>query len=205
MMCSNADNTIPAVYTSMPNFWKNVGNIKDGTSNTMAASEAVSAETPVANSIYGGVVRLAITADVASANLSVPQDCLNMLDPSDRSRYLPTTATSGAGTITPDVIRGNVFTCGRAARSGFTTNLPPNSPSCVNTGADSHTRLGFFSATSSHTGGVSILLFDGSVQFISQTIDTGRATDPQAVDGAKSPYGVWGGLGTIGQRETITF
>jgi len=55
---------------------------------------------------------------------------------------------------------------------------------------------------SRHPGGVNCLLADGSVRFISDTIDTGNLMVQQPDDGA-SMYGVWGALGSKAGGETI--
>lgn len=46
------------------------------------------------------------------------------------------------------------------------------------------------------------MLADGSVRFISDTIDTGNLMVQQPDDGA-SMYGVWGALGSKAGGETI--
>ena len=45
-------------------------------------------------------------------------------------------------------------------------------------------------------------LHDGSVRFISETIDTGNLSVPQPDAGA-SKYGVWGALGSKAGGETV--
>jgi prepilin-type processing-associated H-X9-DG protein len=57
-------------------------------------------------------------------------------------------------------------------------------------------------ASSQHTGGVHALMADGSVRFISENIDTGNLGVGTS-GGAKSPYGVWGALGTRAGGETV--
>jgi hypothetical protein len=93
-----------------------------------------------------------------------------------------------------DAWRCAIFTDGRSANSAFTTNLPPNSPSCVY--VPSQGSWGVFSASSFHVGGVSAVFMDGSCTFISDTIDTGNLDTPLEVSKPASPYGVWGALGT---------
>jgi hypothetical protein len=74
--------------------------------------------------------------------------------------------------------------------NAFHTILPPNSPSCRDT-------RNFFllSATSNHPGGVVTGLSDGSVRFVSETIDCGNLNLP-ANNTNPSNYGVWGALGS---------
>jgi hypothetical protein len=82
----------------------------------------------------------------------------------------------------------------------MTTILPPNSAvCCVGNGTVSpHWFAGVWTATSEHPGGVLVSMADGSVRFISNTIDTGNlaVVAPAANAGGPSPYGVWGALGT---------
>jgi prepilin-type processing-associated H-X9-DG protein len=89
--------------------------------------------------------------------------------------------------------------------SGFTTVLPPNSPSCaVGTG---EAQWGIFSADSYHSGGVNTLLADGSVRFIRNSVDSGDLSTREPTHHIpalrKSPYGVWGALGSIDGTEPV--
>jgi len=88
---------------------------------------------------------------------------------------------------------------GYPAFSGVTTILPPNSASCAaENWGDS---WGVFSASSYHAGGVSVLLGDGSVRFVTDGVNTGSLGSAETTTGP-SPYGVWGAAGTIAGGET---
>ena len=103
--------------------------------------------------------------------------------------------------------RGAIWADGFLPISGFQTILPPNSPSCT---SDLGIEDTISSASSAHAGGVHVLMGDGSVRFASNTIDTGDLTSPGVYKqpeylpaGAKSPYGLWGALGTRANAEPI--
>jgi len=98
----------------------------------------------------------------------------------------------------------------------FHTILPPNGPSCSWTNGSS---LGSWAAilppTSYHPGGVHVGFADGSVRFISETIEYGDLTqwfahrsssgsgNPGGATG-QSPFGVWGALGSKNGGENTS-
>ncbi|MDR1924287.1 MAG: DUF1559 domain-containing protein [Planctomycetaceae bacterium] len=201
--------TTPGIQSETGYFWHTIDQITDGTSNTMAASEAVSAESPISKSIFGGVAGLTMTGDTLPGT-PTPQTCINQVDPAvDWTKYISTAVDSTEGAA-----RGNVFTYGPIPRSGYNANLPPNSPSCVRhftTGANPKVRLGFFPATSLHTGGVNVLFFDGTVHFVTESINhgnpntkTNNTVGDQYYVAGPSIYGIWGALATIAQGENKT-
>jgi type II secretory pathway pseudopilin PulG len=161
----------------------------DGTSNTIAASESVSA-LALSTNVKGGIYR---TSDIHNGN-AIPIKCLT----SSRSPSNPNVLISGS-----DVWRGTIFVDGRTSSAGFCTVLQPNSPSCVYTYPTPHNMAwGVFSATSNHNGGVNGVYIDGSVHFISNAVDAGSASSPQKSSGI-SPYGIWGALGTPSGEEAV--
>ena len=65
--------------------------------------------------------------------------------------------------------------------------------------------------SSNHQGGCHVLMADGAVVFITDSIEAGDSTmgsvyvfgqGPRA-PGSASPYGLWGALGTRSSKETI--
>ena len=91
---------------------------------------------------------------------------------------------------------------GRPYFVGFATMIAPNGPSCHWGGVDGNEHLGTLS--SFHPGGGQVGMADGSVAFISETINVGN----QAVDDIQNPtgpsnYGVWGVLGSKYGSESV--
>ncbi len=84
---------------------------------------------------------------------------------------------------------------------GFSTVLPPNSPSCFST-ANHDAAHTLASATSFHPGGVHTLMGDGSVLFVSENVNAGDPTQAPVTAGT-SPYGVWGAMGSVSGGEVF--
>jgi len=152
--------------------------IRDGTSKTIMLGEK-------ANAVNATDVRGLGAKSVANIATN-PSLCFNT---AKNMQY-----NSGVGVQT-DRPLGSVWANGQAAHCGFNTVLPPNSPSCMTD--DYGDGGGLISASSYHTGGVNVAMADASTRFIADTIDCGTLTagEPTTLDG-KSPYGVWGALGT---------
>lgn len=90
--------------------------------------------------------------------------------------------------------------------SGFFTIIPPNGPSC-----DAGTEHNAMTAAGSyHTGGVNVAMADGSVRFLSASIDTGNlaatvlgpSNNTRQYSGL-SQWGVWGAMGTQAGGEVV--
>jgi prepilin-type N-terminal cleavage/methylation domain-containing protein len=98
-------------------------------------------------------------------------------------------------------------------QSQFNTILPPNSEICLVGSSDTY---GMAPPSSHHNGGVHLTMGDGSVKFITDSIEAGVSTTPTIYvlalsaqhnsptpPGSPSPYGLWGALGTRASKETI--
>ncbi|MDR1959616.1 MAG: DUF1559 domain-containing protein [Planctomycetaceae bacterium] len=186
------------VYNSTTHTWKTLASITDGTSNTIAVSESVSGSGTSDLRAKGGVAYMETELDGSSSGVN-PANCLNnAIDPVTKS-------------IKSSYSASGVWRCGRHLHStpsyiAFNTIIPPNGPSCARSNNDSN--WGFFTAQSNHTGGVNAGFMDGSVHFISSSIDTGGMpsnlnTNITGNFGI-SPLGVWGGLGTIDGGENVS-
>lgn len=92
---------------------------------------------------------------------------------------------------------------GRPYFVGFATMVGPNGPSCHWGGVDGNEHMGTLS--SFHPGGGNVGMADGSVQFITDTINTGnQAADSVQSPGGLSDYGVWGALGSRNGGEAVS-
>ena len=160
--------------------------VTDGLSNTIMMGERIVAKNGGTN-VRDGVS----TRDVSNGARTNPSTCVAFPDadnnyPSGIERLAGTRAMDGAPEFT-----------------SFVTILAPNSPSCKN-GGTNHDRDGIQTSGSQHTGGAQFVLGDGSVIFVSENIDTGDLT-AAPVTGGPSPYGVFGAMGSVGGRETVSF
>lgn len=98
----------------------------------------------------------------------------------------------------------SLFALGHPIWGGFTTYMPPNSRSCYSGSNLSDFNFGIWvGASSRHTGGVNVMMCDGAVRFINESIFAGDQTATSALASGESPYGIWGGLGTIAGNEEV--
>ena len=99
--------------------------------------------------------------------------------------------------------RGNRYAFSGEMTNHFQTVTSPNTVNCV-AGDDSTSAalLLIQSASSFHSGGVNACFADGSVTFISETIDVGDQSRSTGVTIGESPFGVWGALGSINGGES---
>ncbi len=182
--------------------------VLDGLSNTIAMGEIIS-------DLGDNDVRSAL-ADHASGSandfvINDPLYCKNKgyIDPA-RPRFWCDNQSTGC-TIAPKIRSHNYMTRGmdwaaayRSSVSHVYTVRPPNSELCIGAWAD---HAGNFSASSRHQGGAHVLMADGAVVFITDSIEAGNQSahivDINNRPGAKSPFGLWGALGTKAASETI--
>ena len=167
--------------------WRKMSGITDGTSNTISLSECVVPITRDTNVVRQG----AVAAYQPHDGEARPQLCMDNGYAADRKTVR---------NPCKNLWRGRIWSNGRAADAWFTCTLPPNSVSCV-AGSFNANEWGSFAPTSYHPGGVTVVRVDGSVSFVSDTIDTGNLSAAQVTSGA-SPYGVWGAMGSINGGET---
>ena len=187
---------------------RTMGSMVDGTSNTVIFSERI---TSSGRNTIRGAFKLAVGGNpephgvpnnnnIGAAGAShqvLPNRCLGFKEGNGYVASPGTTYTDHFGTRWAD---------GRAPAT-FSTCLPPNSPSCWGSGGITYAARSMNSASSNHTGGVNVAVGDGSVQFVSDTINwsTGVMDDTVAtVTSGASPFGVWGAMGSINGGESAS-
>ncbi len=162
--------------------------VTDGTSNTIMMSERVRANFGL-NSLANANIKLGAVSNVTGVNTN-PGVCLTYAN--GQNYNAPASVLSG--------YFGTNWTDCTTARCGFNTVLPPNSPSClINPYCagcyPGDTSGGVLTASSNHPGGVNGVMVDGSVRFISESVNTGNLGMAEVTSGP-SPYGVWGAMGS---------
>ncbi len=130
---------------------------------------------------------------------------------------IPNSAMASVG-IQPNGVgmRGYKWQHAHGVYGSMATILPPNRECVMHAGNAS---TGTLPPGSRHQGGCHVLMADGAVKFITDSIEAGNShfptlyvglmstasssIEPTSVPGMQSPYGLWGALGTRANRETI--
>ncbi len=166
---------------------------KDGTSNTIAFGEITVSDI--------------IATDANDPDISTGIGYLSHTQEESALACLGLRGTDGqfAEGVTTYAQKGRRWANADYACTNFQAILPPNSPSCSSSNGDLRDRSAMITAGSAHNGGANVVMLDGSVHFISDTIDAGDMTWKNA-DGyrGKSMHGVWGALATPKGKEAVT-
>jgi prepilin-type N-terminal cleavage/methylation domain-containing protein len=168
---------------------RRIRDVTDGLSNSIAMSERIKAK-PNSSFVRDGGTATGCGSGFRNTN---PSLALGFIDANKKftggvGRWGGTRAYDGGPTFT-----------------GCTTVLGPNKGAFTQGGWDAED--GIYEPSSLHTGGVTVLMGDGSARFISDNIDTGDTTQPPrdapGIGGGPSTYGIWGALGSVAGGETI--
>jgi len=161
--------------------------IVDGSSNTLAFSERVQASFGIGGKTTPDVREGVLTS--IGGITGAPGACLSAANAILAGmRYTTGTAVKGKFS--------SIWQDGQPENVAFYSVLAPNAPSCINdNNGNADGAVGLLSASSYHPMGANCLMADGSVRFVSDSIDTGNLGVPTTL-GGRSPYGVWGAMGT---------
>ena len=184
--------------------------VLDGLSNTIAAGEIVT-----------GLGFREIHADpyfgIGWGTIhNNPSACLDagLMDPERPQFWDPSVGNSNPGLRNNNWKRGFRWCDSVPTYTSITTILPPNREVCIGGGGDFDT--GVLPPSSRHQGGAHVLMGDGAVIFMTDSVEAGdsrhpvvrnnggiNASHPGTIPGSKSPYGLWGALGTRAYKENV--
>ena len=179
-------------------FKRNFSSVKDGTSNTIAFAETATGNSATKGLVHGGLGEIDYEIDGEKENAEPAKifSVISSANPRELTQYIDNDVVHPY----PGVRWGDA--AGRYTT--FNTFMPPNGPCVTHTGEDENWVIS--AAQSYHTGGVNVCFVDGSVRFVSETVDTGGLRSNVSIGRGwgqgESPYGVWGALGTIDGRES---
>ena len=191
----NPDSNHRGIFKTIRGAAKNISSVVDGTSNTIIFGEV--AVTPPGGT---ALVRGGLAFDITNDPAVTPIECMNVK----------------AGNAFAPGVRyhqgqrdglGERWADSETVFSFFHTILPPNAPSCGGGGDWPMVTNVIITASSFHTGGINAARADGSVSFVSETIDCGNrfASEPANRNpGGASFWGVWGAFGSVNGGESVS-
>ncbi len=185
----------------MPRRASKFRDVLDGLSNTIAMGE-------IPSDLGDGDKRTVPAVAVGGAINSNPAYCEDQFLIPERPQFWDDPDSPGSNQSAGDQPRGLWGAQGRGyrwanARPLFTTVntiLPPNKGVCANSWPENDA---ISPPGSRHQGGCHILMGDGAVIFMSDSVEAGDSRAAYPTPGLKSPYGLWGALGTRANGETI--
>ncbi len=182
--------------------------ILDGTANTIMGGE-------IATDLGDRSITTAPSIGAAARQLPVYDNPSYCQDTMEIDPLRPRFWVAGTTITGNEARRGYKWACGFPTYSGFGTILPPNREVCLQgTGAGSQ---GSLPPSSRHQGGCHVLMADGAVKFVTDSIEAGNSrrqtiyvnvggtsSASPSIPGAASQYGLWGSLGTKASKETVS-
>ncbi len=184
--------------------------ILDGLSNTICAGEMITdlgdsdkRSQPARSSLGAGG---GVTGNNEISQAGGVQSCRAYVNAA-RPRFWDLTLIDSNGMGGAQDRRGFKWAYGRPLYTAISTISPPNSELCMQW---NHHNEGVLPPSSRHQGGCHILMGDGAVKFITDSIDAGNQESAMVrrqagylPAGSPSPFGLWGSLGTRGSSEIV--
>ncbi|TWT96346.1 DUF1559 domain-containing protein [Neorhodopirellula pilleata] len=185
----------------------------DGLSNTIAMGELVTDIGDRDKRTAPPSTRNTVDLALAGGALS----CSTLTDPTRPQFWAPGTGLQNGN----EQRRGYKWAFARPLYTQVQTIRPPNSELCLGAFSDTVPNPGtheldmLVSVSSRHQGGAHVLMGDGAVKFITDSIEAGNQGSPMVKfvrtahagpylpAGVGSPFGLWGSLGTRASKETI--
>ncbi|MDR2344932.1 MAG: DUF1559 domain-containing protein [Planctomycetaceae bacterium] len=191
-----------------PDTWRQMKDIVDGNSYTIAMSERI-----ISPLTYSG------KSVLKESNLEIPFQVsmrggvligmgVIVSEKIDKQNFIPcfNAVSKNVFTDLDNSLKVNIeWSCRRWADgqhvfTSMNTIFPPNVSSCAAETNDQSALL--MPPASYHVNGVNVLLLDGQVRFISNKIDYGGDyTTKHCIKTGSSPFGVWGALGSINDSD----
>ena len=186
--------------------------ILDGLSNTICAGEVVTSGGK--REVKADFVRNITDMRVNNNTSLYPARCKAgvHIDP-ERPQFYALNATVSASLSQAKHAR---WADCRPYYTAFHTILPPNNANCVDANNDGNHPGVISTAGSRHQGGAHVLMGDGAVIFITDSVEAGDPELPTvcvqrggnrfpitSIPGTASNYGLWGAMGTRDSGETI--
>ena len=194
--------------------WFTTGDVSDGQSNTVLLGERLRGDFGRGQRDQPLVREGTLTGFSITASVTTPANCLAAISQRSDGLFFSAAASSDVKNRA-----GHRWNDAQPENMAFFTVLAPNSGSCshndaapynaasdslgtcFNSGIDCHVTTA--TASSNHPGGLNASLADGSVRFITDAIDTGNLHVARPSPRGRSPYGVWGSLGTRAGADIV--
>ncbi len=191
--------------------------VLDGLSNTIVAGELVSDVGDRDKRTHAYLLAGRSGGVYDNPNFAEANTLINPARPKYWQTTIPNAAGATAG-LQPqgEGMRAYRWALAQPVYSAMNTILPPNREVVF---SDGITSAGTLPPGSRHQGGCHVLMGDGAVKFITDSIEAGNnsgptvyanvggtssaAIDPNVIPGCQSPFGLWGALGTKASGETI--
>ncbi|WP_339936374.1 DUF1559 domain-containing protein [Novipirellula rosea] len=177
--------------------------IRDGLSNTIVAGEITTdlGDRDIRTQAARGQVGVKANPRICESNGSI--------DPSRPKFWEESTVLFSDWESGSIYGRGYQWMNGETFHSAMFTITPPNSAACWQD--DWPGQEGIAPPSSRHQGGCHVLMGDGAVVFVTDSIESGDQSaamveygqSGKSAPGQKSPYGLWGALGTRASNEVI--